>query len=436
MLTKKKNTNYILQNARVVDPKNGLDGVCDIGIENGLFADPSKVEKPKRVNLKGLVVSPGFIDMHVHLREPGGKDKETIRTGTMAAAAGGFTSIVAMPNTSPLADNASTIEYIKTHCEESAFVNVLPSGCISKGSEGVEMSPIGGLKRAGIVAITDDGKCVQNNELMKHVLIYSKTFKIPVLDHCQDAFLSEGGIAAEGYWSTIKGLRGIPVAAETIMLARDIILAEAANWKVHIQHVSAGASVDMIREAQKRKIEVSAEVTPHHIALTDECVKNYDTNFKMSPPLRTEQDREKLIKGLQDGTISVIATDHAPHTTTDKLVEFAYAPFGVIGLETAVPICLTELYHKGFLSLSELVSKFTLGPAQVLGLDIGSIEIGRKADLTIFNPDVKYTIDSDGFYSKSRNTPFNGREVKGRVLGTVISGHFVYSMISGVQGLI
>ncbi|HBM16998.1 MAG TPA: dihydroorotase [Lentisphaeria bacterium] len=434
MVRSKEVYNYILEKARVIDPKNGIDEVRDIGIENGVIAEPEKISNAKIINLEGLVIAPGFIDMHVHLREPGGKDKETIKTGTMAAAAGGFTTIVSMPNTNPLADNPSVIEYIKSHCELSAYVNVLPSGCISKGSEGIEMSPIGGLKKAGIVAITDDGKCVQNHELMKHVLMYSKTFGLPVLDHCQDPYLAEGGLVSEGYWSSIKGLRGIPVAAETIMVSRDIILAEAAGWKVHIQHVSAGDSVDMIREAQKKKIRVSAEVTPHHIALTDECIKDYDTNFKMNPPLRTEEDRQKLIKGLQDGTISVIATDHAPHTTTDKLVEFAYAPFGVIGLETAVCVCLTELYHKDLLSLTELVSKFTVGPASVLGLDIGSIEIGKKADLTIFNPDEKYTIDSGKFYSKSRNTSFNGKEVKGRVIGTIISGRFVFSQIDGIKG--
>jgi len=298
------------------------------------------------------------------------------------------------------------------------------------------MTGIGGLKKAGIVALTDDGKCVQNNELMKHVLVYSKTFKLPVLDHCQDAFLSEGGFVHDGFWATMKGLRGIPSSSETIMVSRDIILAEEANWKVHIQHVSVGGSVDLIKEAKKKGIQVSAEVTPHHIALTDECVKTFDTNFKMNPPLRSEQDRKKLIEGLQDGTISVIATDHAPHTITDKMVEFAYAPFGVIGLETAVSVCLTELYHTGYLDLKELISKFTSGPAEVLGLDIGTIEIGKKADITVIDPDFKYTIDKEKFYSKSRNTPFNGRKVKGRTIATIVSGKFVYSLLNGIIGII
>lgn len=432
----KKECSYILEKARVIDPRGGIDQVLDIGIEKGIFAEPGKVKKPVRINLKGFIAAPGFIDMHVHLRQPGGTDKETIRTGTMAAAAGGFTSIVAMPNTNPAADTPGAIEYLKTHAEVSGYVDVLPAGCITKKYEGVEMSGIGGLKKAGIVALTDDGKCVQNNELMKHVLVYSKTFNLPVLDHCQDAFLSEGGLVHDGFWAAIKGLRGLPSASETIMVARDIILAEAANWKVHIQHVSAGGSVDLIRAAKGKGIQVSAEVTPHHIALTDECIKNFDTNFKMNPPLRSEDDRKKLIEGLRDGTISVIATDHAPHTLTDKLVEFDYAPFGVIGLETAVSVCFTELYHTGYLDLKDLISKFTSGPAEVLGIDAGTIAIGKKADVTILDPNFRYTIDKEKFYSKSRNTPFNGKKVKGRAVATIVSGKFVFSLIDGTSGAI
>lgn len=431
-----KKCDYILEKARVIDPQKGIDQILDIGIEEGIFVEPKKVKKPVRVNLKGLIVTPGFIDMHVHLRQPGGVDKETIKTGTMAAAAGGFTTVVAMPNTSPAADTPGAIEYLKTHTETSGHVNVLPAGCITKGYEGTEMTGIGGLKKAGIVALTDDGNCVQNNELMKHVLIYSKTFKLPVLDHCQDAFLSEGGLVHDGFWAAIKGLRGIPSASETIMVARDIILAEVAHWKIHIQHVSAAGSVEQIREAKKKGILVSSEVTPHHIALTDECVKNFDTNFKMNPPLRSEDDRKKIIEGLQDGTISVIATDHAPHSFTDKMVEFAYAPFGVIGLETAVSVCLTELYHAGYLDLKTLVSKFTSGPAEVLGIDLGTIEIGKKADITVINPDLEYTINKEKFYSKSRNTPFNGKKVKGRAVATIVSGEFVFSLIDGITGII
>jgi len=427
---------YILEKARVIDPKKEINHVMDIGIDEGIFVEPEKVKRPVRIKLKGFIVAPGFIDMHVHLRQPGGTDKETIKTGTMAAAAGGFTTIVAMPNTSPAADTPGAIEYLKTHAEASCCVNVLPAGCITKNSEGVEISSIGGLKKAGIVALTDDGKCVQNNELMKHVLVYSKTFKLPVLDHCQDAFLSEGGLVHDGFWAAIKGLRGLPSASETIMVARDIILADAANWKVHIQHVSTAGSVELIRNAREKGIQVSAEVTPHHIALTDECIKDFDTNFKTNPPLRSEDDRKKLIEGLQDDTISVIATDHAPHTITDKMVEFAYAPFGVIGLETAVPVCITELYHTGHLDLKDLISKFTSGPAEVLGIDAGTIETGKKADVTILNPGLSYTIDKEKFYSKSRNTPFNGKKMKGRAVATIVSGKFVFSLIDGINGII
>jgi len=428
--------NYILEGGRVIDPKNGIDQVMDIGIDSGLFCEPEKVTNPQRINVEGLIVAPGFIDMHVHLRQPGAADKETIKTGSMAAAAGGFTTILAMPNTKPVADTAGSIDYLRRNAAENAIVNVLPSGCITKGREGKEMAGIGGLKKAGIVAITDDGDCVHFNELMYNVLEYSKTFGLTVLDHCEDDTLAADGLVHDGYWAAINGFRGIPSASEVIMVARDIILAEAVEGKVHIQHVSAADSVRYIRDAQKRGIAVSAEATPHHITLTDECIKDFNTNFKMKPPLRTEQDRLAIIDGLKDNTIAVIATDHAPHTETDKLVEFAYAPFGVIGLETAVSICLTELFHKGVLNISEFISKFTKGPAEVLGLDRGSIELGKKADITILNTELEHVIDKNKFYSKSRNTPFNGRSVKGKAVAAVVEGKFIYSEIQGISGII
>ena len=432
----KNSKNFILEGGRVIDPKNGIDEIMDIGIDSGIFCEPEKVNNPQRVNVSGLIIAPGFIDMHVHLRQPGAVDKETIKTGSKAAAAGGFTTILAMPNTKPVADTAGSIDYLRRNAEENAIINVLPAGCITKGREGKEMAGIGGLKKAGIVAITDDGDCVHYNELMYHVLEYSKTFDLTVLDHCEDDTLAADGLVHDGYWAAINGLRGIPSASEVIMVARDIILAEAVEGKIHIQHVSATDSVRYIRDAQTRGIGVSAEATPHHIALTEECIKDFDTNFKMKPPLRAEQDRQAIIEGLKDNTISVIATDHAPHTETDKLVEFSFAPFGVIGLETAVSVCLTELYHKGLLNISEFVSKFTKGPADVLGIEAGSIELGKKADITILNTEIEHVIDKNKFYSKSRNTPFNGRRVKGKAVAAIVNGKFIYSEIQGIDSVI
>lgn len=429
-----KKQDYILRGGRVVDPSRGIDQKMDIGIKAGKIIRPEKLDKPEIVDLKGLVVAPGFIDLHVHLRQPGETDKETIRTGTSAAAAGGFTTIIAMPNTNPTADNPGAIEYIRRHTECEGVVKVLPCGTITKGREGKEMTGIGSLKRSGIAAISDDGDCVQNHELMRHVLEYSKTFKLPILDHCEDKILAGNGVMHEGYWSTVLGLRGIPAAAEELMVARDIILAEMTDWKIHIQHLSTAGSVRMIQAAQKRNIPVSAEVTPHHLILTDETVKSFDANYKTNPPLRSEEHRKALIKGLKNGTITVIASDHAPHTETEKLVEFDYAPFGIIGLETAVSLCITELYHKKVLSLSELVSKFTTGPANVLGLDIGSLKEGRDADITIFDPYIKHNINADNFFSKSRNTPFNGWNAQGKIMATIVNGSFIYSVIKNHPG--
>ncbi|MFZ2656882.1 MAG: dihydroorotase [Victivallales bacterium] len=428
-------TSYILKNGRVIDPSRGIDRKMDIGLRDGKIVNPSRIKDAEVIDLKGLVVAPGFIDMHVHLRQPGKTDSETVKTGTRAAAAGGFTKVVAMPNTSPPTDNPGTIELVKRIAKDEGVVKVLLCGCISKNQEGKEMTGIGSLKKAGVVALTDDGKCVQNHELMRHVLEYSKSFGLPILDHCEDEKLGSGGMMHEGTWSVLLGLRGIPAASEEIMVARDIILAEMIDWKIHFQHISTSGSVRMIKDAKKRGVKVTAEVTPHHIALTDEEIKHFDTNYKMNPPLRSEQHRRSLIDGLKDGTITVIATDHAPHTETDKLVEFDYAPFGIVGLETAVSVCMTELYHKKHLTLSKLISKFTVGPAEILGLKTGLAE-GSTADITIIDPDLKHKIDASTFFTKSRNTPFDGCEVRGKSMATIVDGNIIYSLLDGIKGMI
>lgn len=428
-----KKNSWILKNGRIIDPANHIDRTGDLWIKDGRIVEPGSfdpsLDETETINLHGLVVAPGLIDMHVHLRQPGNTDAETIRTGTMAAAAGGFTSIVAMPNTSPCADNAATIQYIKEFASREGVVKVLPSGALSVGRKGEEMAPVGSLKAAGVVALSDDGTCIQDNELMRHVVEYAGNFGLPILEHCEDKFLAGDGVMHEGYWSVLLGMKAMPSAAEEVIVARDIVLSRLANWKIHIQHVSSRNSVRMIREAQADGVRISAEATPHHIALTDVEIKKFDTNYKMNPPLRAEEDRMALIEGLQDGTIAAIATDHAPHTQTAKLVEFDHAPFGIIGLETAVPVTLTELYHKNYLSLSQIISKFTVGPATILGINAGTLSVGAPADVTVIDPDCDYLIDANDFYSKSRNTPFNGYEAKGRTVATFVDGECVFSLL-------
>ena len=421
---------FLLAGARVIDPFNGVDSVMDIGVAGGLIVDPSELKKPRIVNLKGHVLAPGFIDMHVHLRQPGRTSSETIHTGAKAAAAGGFTSILAMPNTSPCIDTPGGVHYVKTHAEREAIVKVLVSGAMSKGLEGKEMAGIGGLKAAGIVAITDDGGCIQNHELMRHVVEYSRSFRMPILDHCEDKILASEGVMHEGYWSVLIGMKGISSASEEMMVARDIILARMADWQIHIQHISCKEAVKLVRNARKDGIAITAEATPHHISLTDEEVKRFDTNYKMNPPLRSEDDRMAVIEGLKDGTITVIASDHAPHTETDKLVEFDSAPFGIVGLETSVPVCMTELYHKGYLTLPELVSKYTKGPSDVLLFEGKGLTLGSVADITVINPDLEFVIDSSTFMSKSRNTPYHGYKAKGRPVATFVNGKLVFSLLA------
>ncbi|MFA7231933.1 MAG: dihydroorotase [Victivallaceae bacterium] len=422
-----KKKSYILTGGRVVDPFRGIDAVMDIGVMDGVIVEPESVVNPETIDVSGLIVAPGFIDMHVHLRQPGNHAAETIATGTMAAAAGGFSGIVPMPNTSPAADTPGAIEYIKRHTEREGKVKVYPCGCMTKNLEGKEMAGIGSLKAAGVVAVSDDGKCIQNHELMRHVAEYTASFGLPILDHCEDDCLKGEGVMHEGVWSVLLGMQGISSASEELMIARDIIMSRMSGCRIHIQHLSCQEGVSMIRHAREKGILISAEVTPHHISLTDECIKKFDTNYKMNPPLRSEYDRQALIQGLADGTITVIATDHAPHTATAKLVEFDYAPFGIVGLETAIPVCLSELYHTGVLSISSFVSKFTVGPAEILGFKNKSLAAGNPADITIIDLNREFTVDASKFYSKSRNTPYNGMTFKGKAVATVVDGKFVFS---------
>ena len=418
---------FILTGGKVVDPFLGIEAIMDIAVKDGRIVDPATLKNAEKIDVSGKIVTPGFIDLHVHLRQPGNSAAETIRTGTMAAAAGGFTAIVAMPNTNPPADTAAAIESLRYYAKKDGVVKVYPCGCMTKAYAGKEMAGMGSLKNAGIVAVSDDGKGIQNHELMKHIVEYAKTLNLPILDHCEDENLKSNGVMHEGVWSTLLGMKGMSPASEELMVARNIIFARELDWKIHLQHLSSKESVEQVRVARKRGIPVSAEATPHHLSLIDECIKKFDTNYKMNPPLRSENDRQALIAGLADGTITVIATDHAPHTTTAKMVEFDYAPFGVIGLETAIPVCLKELYHSGLLSISDFVAKFTSGPAEVLGFTDCGLKPGNDADITIIDTEHEITIDADNLHSKSRNTPFDGMSFKGKAAATIVNGKFAFN---------
>lgn len=414
----------IIKNGRILDPANGRDEVADLYIADGKIS-AAPVAGATVIDAGHLVVVPGLIDIHVHLREPGQTAKEDIATGTRAAARGGFTSVVCMPNTVPAADTPGTIALIRQRAREVGCVNVFPTGAITRNLAGEEMAPIGSLKKAGVVAITDDGHCVQNHELMRRAVEYAKMFDLPVLDHCQDKSLSADGVMHEGYWSTVLGLRGWPSAAEELIVARNILLAELCDGHIHCQHISAAGSVRLIREAKKRGVKISAEVCPHHFTLTDECLKNYDTNFKMNPPLGSERDREALLEGLADGTLDIIASDHAPHCTYEKEVEFDYAPFGILGLETQLALSL-DLVRKKVLTLPQLISKFTVAPAKLLNLPKGTLSVGADADITIFDPNREWTYDVNQSASKSRNSPFHGWPLKGAAVATLVGGKIVW----------
>ncbi len=418
-----------ITNARVIDPAARRDAKGDLFIADGRFVasfSAAQKKEAEKIDAHGLVACPGLVDIHVHLREPGQTHKETIQTGTRAAAAGGFTTVVCMPNTTPVADNAGTIEYIHNAIEHGAAVHVYPTGCITVGQEGKQLAPAGTLKRAGVVALTDDGHCVQNNEIMRRAVEYAKMFDLPIMDHCQDESMTENAAMNEGVMSTRLGLRGWPHAAEDIIVSRNVILSTYTGAHIHLQHITSKYSVDLIRRAKSRGVRVTAEATPHHLALTDAALAGYDPNLKMNPPLRTEDDRRALIEGLRDGTLDCVATDHAPHTDYEKDKEFDYAPFGVIGLETALPVVLDVLHRQHRFPLADVLALLTHKPAQLLHLPAGTLAGGAAADLTLFDPEETWRYDAKAGFSKSGNSPWHGQTLTGRVKRTFVAGRPVF----------
>jgi len=427
-----------IQNGRIIDPSQGLNTIGDILIEDGKIKEVRETISPhppldKRgrrggdspdtriIDARDMIVIPGLVDMHVHLREPGFEHKETIKTGTMAAVKGGFTTVCCMPNTFPVNDNASVTEFIKRKASQEGYCAVLPIGAITKGQKGEELAEIGTMRKEGCVAFSDDGQPVMNSLIMRRALEYSKAFNVPVISHSEDLSLSEGGVMNEGLLSVTLGLRGSPAEAEQIMIFRDIVLAELTGGKLHIAHVSTKGSVDVIRNAKKRGVHVTAETCPHYFSITEDAVKGYDTNAKVNPPLRTAQDVEAIKDGLRDGTIDVIATDHAPHHRDEKLREFDMAPSGISGLETAFSLSM-RLVGSHILTFSQLIEKMALNPARILQIDKGTLGVGSDADVVIIDEKKEYTVESQKFISKGKNTPFNGWGLRGMPVITIYKG--------------
>lgn len=424
----------IIKNGHVIDPKSNISAVMDVMIQDGVIVavgepadkDAIKVDKnAKMIDATGMYVVPGLIDAHCHLRDPGFEYKEDIETGTRSAAKGGFTSVACMPNTNPVIDNKTVISYIKDKAQKDGYVHVYPIGAISKGLKGEQLAEIGDMKFAGAVAVSDDGKPVQSAGLMKKALMYASMFDIAVISHCEDMSLVEDGVMNEGYNATMMGLKGIPAAAEETMLSRELILSEYTGVPVHIAHVSTKLGVQLIREAKARGVKVTCETCPHYFSLTDDACKDFNTLAKVNPPLRREDDVEAIIAGLADGTIDMIATDHAPHHVDEKNLEFGYAANGMVGFETALPLALTYLYHSGRMSMEDIIAKMSINPANMLGLAKGTLSVGKAADITIFDADEAYTVDISKFESKSKNSPFDGYAVKGAVKYTIVDGKIV-----------
>ncbi len=424
----------LIHGGHIIDPNQGINEIGSLLITEGKISwlDRGEVTPPHPdydvLHAQGLIVCPGFIDLHCHLRQPGFEAKETIATGTRAAARGGFTTICCMPNTNPPLDNQITVDYVKSIAATEGVVRVLPIGCISRARKGQELAEMGELASAGVIGYSDDGEPAANSRLMRQALDYSRDLNLPIIDHCEDTSLTEGGQMNEGTISSKLDLRGIPTAAEEIIVARDLALAELTGGWLHIAHVSTEGSVDLIRRAKEKGIKVTAEVTPHHLTLTEEKVIDYNTNAKVNPPLRTKQDIQALTQGLKENVIDIIATDHAPHTEADKLCEFALASSGISVFETALG-SLMILVHDGQLSLVTLISKLTCEPAKIIGNKygkLGALDIGVSADITIFNPDLEWIVDTKAFASKGKNTPLANSRLKGKVIATISQGKLVY----------
>jgi dihydroorotase len=434
----------LLKSVHVVDPVASRNGRFDILIDNGRIARVGRdldAGQARVVELgPSLVVTPGLIDMHVHLREPGQEHKETIATGTLSAVTGGFTAVACMPNTDPINDNAAVTEFIVKRAAEASLARVYPIGAVSVGSKGEQLTEIGDLRRAGCVAITDDGRPVVTALLMRRALEYASMFDIPVIDHCEDPSLKGDGVAHEGAVASLLGLRGIPGTAESVMVERDISMAELTKGRFHVAHMSAKESLRAVRDGKARGVAVTCEVAPHHFTLTDQALTErggYDTNTKMNPPLREEADRLAMVEGLRDGSIDVIATDHAPHHADEKALEFDRAPFGIVGLETCVPICFDRLVHPGVITLSRLVELLSVNPARILRVGGGTLAEGAPADITVLAPDARVTVKASALRSKSKNTPFDGWTLQGGVAATIVGGRVVYvnEAVNGAAGL-
>jgi dihydroorotase len=421
----------LIYHGRIIDPIQGIDETGNLLVKEGKISWRGKegMSPPQTggdvLDATGMVVCPGFIDLHCHLRQPGFEEKETIATGTRAAARGGFTTVCCMPNTKPAIDSQATVDYVKYVALEEGAVRVLPIGCISKDRAGKELAEMGELTSAGVVAYSDDGNPVRSSRLMRQAMDYSRAFGLPIIDHCEDTELSEGGQINEGIIATRLGLRGTPNAAEEAAVARDLALAELTGARLHIAHVSTEGSVELIRRAKKKGVRVTAEATPHHLTLTEESVLSYDTNAKVSPPLRNQRDIKALIQGLNDNTIDAIATDHAPHTEEDKRCEFNFAAAGISGLETALG-SLMSLVYNGQLSLATLITKLTVEPARIISSNLGTLATGAPADITLFAPDMEWVVDTKSFSSKGKNTPLAGSRLKGRVVATIFGGKLIY----------